>query len=135
MEKDDFDKYSRKVMVYSAALAAVGAVAVFATTHHSKPELFAGFCLGSVFSMLRWRLLILELKRFARSPSGRAGHYLRSFFIRYGLTGAVIAVSIASAAFSPVTTVIGVFLVNAVIIGGQVVAGLRGRAKGQETWE
>ena len=131
----DFDSYCRRIMAYSAALAAIGAVAVFLITYRDDPGLFAGFCLGSIFSMLRWRLLILELRRFARAPSGRTGHYMRSFFIRYGLTGGVIGLSIASPAFSPVTAIAGVFLVNAVIIGEQVIAGLRGRTGGHETWE
>ena len=131
----DFDSYCRRIIAYSAALAAIGAVAILLITYRDDPGLFAGFCLGSIFSMLRWQLLIMELRRFARSPSGRTGHYMRSFFIRYGLTGAVIGVSLASAAFSPVTTIISVFLVNAVIIGEQVITGFRGGSKGNETWE
>lgn len=76
-----------------------------------------------------------ELKRFARGSSGRVGHWLRSFMIRYGLTAAVIAVGAASASFSVITTVIGVFLVNAIVIAEQFVSHMRIGAKGQETWE
>jgi hypothetical protein len=84
--------------------------------------------------MLRWRLIVWELKKFARQRSG-PGPWLRGFFIRYALTGAVIAVSAASPEFSVVTTVIGIFLVNAVIIGEQALSMIRMNAKGRETWE
>ena len=131
---DDFDSYSKRVMAHSAAIAAVGAIAVFVTTYHHTPELFAGFCLGAAFSMLKWRLIIRELRKFADGRSG-VGRWMRTFFIRYGLTGAVIGLSIASPAFSPITAVIGIFLVNMVIIGGQVISAIRGRAKGLQDWE
>ncbi len=130
----EFDNYVRKVMAYSVAVAAVGAVAVFITTYHTRPELFAGLLLGCVFSMLRWRLIVWELKKFATRRSG-AGSWLRGFFIRYALTGAIIAVGAASPEFSVVTTVIGLFLVNAVIISGQFISMMRAGVKGQGSWE
>ena len=120
-------------MSISAALAAAGAVVLYVSTYREKPDLFAGFILGAAFSMLRWRLIIRELKKVASGASG-AGPWLRGFFIRYGLTGVIIAISVASDAFSIVTAVAGVFLVNAVIIGEQLVSML-GRLKGRESWE
>ncbi len=131
---DDFDSYTRKIMSYSAALTSVGAVALAIITYRDRPDLFGGFVLGAVFSMLRWRLMIRELKKMARGSSG-AGLWLRGFFIRYGLTGLIIGVSVASDAFSVITTVAGIFLVNAVIIGEQILTMLVDRVKGKETWE
>ena len=130
----EFDDYVRKVMTYSVAAAVIGALGIFFTTHKTKPDLFAGFLFGSVFSMLRWRLIIWDLRKFANRRSG-VGPWLRGFFIRYALTGAVIAVGAASPAFSVVTTVIGIFLVNAVILSEQAVSVMRANAAGRETWE
>jgi hypothetical protein len=129
----DFDEYSRKIMAISLGLAVVCALAFFITTYDSNPDLFAGFCLGATFSMLRWRLIIWELKRFARG--GGTGRWVRSTLIRYGLTGAVIAISVASPSFSPITAIAAVFLVNVVIIIEQLASMLRSGAKGHETWE
>jgi hypothetical protein len=131
---NEFDDYVRKVMAFSVAVAAVGALTIFFTTYDTRPDLFAGFLLGCTFSMLRWRLIIWELRKFAGRRSG-AGPWLRGFFIRYALTGAVIAVAAASPEFSIVTAIIGIFLVNAVIIGEQVIAVLRTRMRGRESWE
>lgn len=128
----EFDSYTRKIMSCAAAIAAIGAIGIFVATYQAQPDIFAGFCLGAVFSMLRWRLMIGHLKKMAAGSSG-ARLWLKGFFIRYALTGAVIAFSVGSGAFSPVTTVIGIFLVNAVIIGEQLFSALRGR--GQQEWE
>lgn len=131
---NEFDDYVRKVMAFSVVVTAVGALSIFFTTYRTRPDLFAGFLLGGVFSMLRWRLIVWELRKFADRRSG-AGPWLRGFFIRYAMTGAIIAVGAASPAFSVVTTAIGLFLVNAVIIGEQVIAVLRTRMQGRESWE
>jgi hypothetical protein len=129
----DFDSYSRKILSFSAALAAISAAAILITTYHISPDIFAGFCLGSVFSLLRWRLVIGELRKFAGSAG--TGRWVRMFFFRYGLTSAVIAISVASPSFSVVTAVAGIFLVNAVIMGEQVITVFRAGIKGHESWE
>jgi hypothetical protein len=130
----DFDNYSKKVLACSAVLGAACAAAIFIATHRQNSELFAGFCLGAASSLLRWRLVIGELKKFAGRESG-VGRRLRTFFIRYAITGAVIAISVASPAFSAITAIAGVFLVNVVIIGEQVIVAFRARGKVEETWE
>ena len=130
----EFDDYVRKVMTYSVAVAALGALTIFFITYNTQPDLFAGFLFGSVFSMLRWRLIVWELKKFANQRSGTRS-WLRGFFIRYALTGGVIAVGAASPAFSVVTTVIGIFLVNAVILSEQAISMMRANTTGRETWE
>jgi len=130
----EFDSYARKIMAISALLALSCALALYLISYSVDSTLFAGFCLGAAFSMLRWRLIIINLKKFGIGRTGVAP-WLRGFFLRYGLTGAVIAISLASDAFSPYTAVAGIFLVNAVIIGEQFFAAFLQRYKGQETWE
>ena len=120
-------------MALSLGLAVVCALVLLLTTYESHPDLFAGFCLGASFSMLRWRLIIWDLKKFARG--GGPGRWVRGVFIRYGLTGAVIAISLASASFSPITAIPAVFVVNVVIIAEQFISMVRSGAEGQETWE
>lgn len=126
---DEFDSYCRRILVYSAMAGAAGAAMAFAIFHRGNPGVFAGFCLGGAFSMLRWRLMMRELKRFAGGGSG-VGRWLRMFFVRYALTGAVITLGIASPAFSAAATVAGLFLVNAVVVGEQVADALRRGAGG-----
>ena len=133
-EFKDFDSYVRKIIGVSAAIAVVGALIAALTTYRRDPTIFSGVCLGAVFSLLRWRLIIRELRKFGAGVSG-TGHWLRGFFVRYGLTGAVIAISLASDAFSPASAIPAVFLVNAVILAEQAILILKTRFKGQENWE
>ena len=133
-QPSDFDVYARKIMGLSVALIVTGALLFYIFSYSHDPSLFAGFCLGAIFSMLRWRLIIWELKKFGIKRSG-VGSWLRGYFFRYGLTGAVIAISLASGSFAAVTAIPGVFLVNAVIICEQVAIIFIGRYKRQESWE
>ena len=121
---EDFVKYQRLIVIRVAVLAVGGAIALYVGLPE-RSELAYGLLYGGVCGLVIFRLRVLAIYRFARSPHDGAPGGFKYMAIMAGSLGLLVAVNhfAGSNILSGWTALIGIFAPNLVLMADGILRG------------
>ena len=115
---ESFHTFVGSITRKTLLLGGLGATVLAVCSSH--PAHLNGFVVGVVFGVLKFRFSARQMLKWA--ASGAAGVSIRSYGLRYALTGVFLLLAFAIHHIDPLAAIVGLFLPNAVIVGDQLLS-------------